>query len=482
MLFQNLLKRVVSNNTGFKLVLLWCLTWLCLSSFHFPYEHSHAFVLKTGYAANRSDASVSVTFDEIGLEYRNIQTMLEDIRNANSSGSQAENAWKYVIENSFHCTPVTQGNWLHHPEVFINSVGFGLCDDQASVLAALWNALGFESRIWDLNGKHVIAEVNDGTEWKVYDPDLHCFFTKKDNSVASYRNLISNTPLVYKSYHLRRTIQYLLEDDNCNPQVKEAYSDDMRVFYRTDKDNSNITLQQLSYQKNISEKIVLPQLSELNFMQSNYFHIDDGLPVKNFIKITLLPGAKGILYLPLMPLGCKGNFRFEKSEQQFSVSGVFAFNYESFLIDSFIVTEVKDTSVIYFLANGIKTTGAYANCQQFAYEDLKPVMKQMKHLGRDDRLEAFLGIQEIPDTLFSKLRNFTCYLDSLHPKMNSQNDFGKVYFDFEKMVYLREPRDKSVYKNFLNDFFNNDKGHKPKGKAPINWNIITVLCYAISNQ
>ena len=220
--------------------LLWCLVPLLFTTFRFPDDRDDSPDLTSVFDSSSFSSSIAFSFEEMGLEYRDMQAMTDDIRNMNSTGGEAHAAWKYLIENSFHYQSVTENDWLHHPEVFINSVGFGICGDQASVLAALWRAMGFEARIWDLNGEHVVAEVNDGSGWKIFDSDLGCFFTKKDNSIASYRDLASSAPLLFNSYRPKKTVMTLLEDGNCNPEFREAHANDVRRYYRAGKNGGRI--------------------------------------------------------------------------------------------------------------------------------------------------------------------------------------------------------------------------------------------------
>lgn len=434
---------------------------------------SSSSALKKVFASN-----TVLSFEKLGLEYRGMPELLQEIACSHRTDSLAEAAWRYVVENSFHHPSVTENNWLHHPEVFFNSIGFGLCGDQAAVLAALWKAMRFQVRIWSLNKEHVVAEVNDGRGWKVFDPDLKCFFTRADNTIASYEDLVSDVPLHFHSYHPRTTILTLLEDGSINHRFRQAYADDIRRFYRAGT-NADITQQQLCYPSYISGHIVMPVESALNFLQSDAFHIDDGLPVKNIIKIILFPGAKGVLYLPLMPLGCEGNFRFIKTGQDIQIAGTYAFDYSSIQIDSFLVSGVGDTSAIYFLANGIRAVAHTSSFQRLDYSAVKPFIKPA---GEGSRMEAFLNITEINDTLFSKLRSFTAYLSALNPSLNTPEDFECIYYDFNKMVYNRHIVNDDSHLTFFKGFLDDNSGYHPNRSPLDNWNLVTMLCYAISAE
>lgn len=294
--------------------------------------------------------------------------MVNEIFGMSSARTPAMNAWIYVAENTHGGRwRLTESNWQHHPEIFINSIGFGWCDDRASVLAALWKAMGYQSQIWSLQG-HVVPEVNDGSGWQVFDPEMNCYFVNENNKVASYHDLASSAALVLYLYHPVNSVKYLFEEDNFNRLSKTEYEQWLRAYYTTRDDNQDVTQWHLAFQKHISDKIVLPHLSELDFIQMPDYHFEEVLPVKNLIKITLFPGAKGILYLPLVPVGCSGNFTYAKAGKKISVAGVSAFDYNSCPVDSFMINSVKDTSVVCFLANGVKASGDFNELRQSAYD------------------------------------------------------------------------------------------------------------------
>jgi hypothetical protein len=100
------------------------------------------------------------------------------------------------------------------PSLFINTVGGGLCDDRASVLVRLWQALGYKARVIGLEG-HVVAEVFAEGKWMMFDPDLRLFYTDQ-NGVMSVQDIERN-PSVTRDGPLRGRAEYrhyLSEGDN----------------------------------------------------------------------------------------------------------------------------------------------------------------------------------------------------------------------------------------------------------------------------
>lgn len=59
--------------------------------------------------------------------------------------------------------------------LYLNSMGFGYCDDVANVLSSLCAAAGYQTRVWELNG-HVVCEVYNNGRWELYDADLRTLY------------------------------------------------------------------------------------------------------------------------------------------------------------------------------------------------------------------------------------------------------------------------------------------------------------------
>jgi Big-like domain-containing protein/putative type II/III system pilus formation protein/transglutaminase superfamily protein len=66
--------------------------------------------------------------------------------------------WRYVRDRTYHYDPLTASNWQHDPLLFLNSVGFGYCEDVTAVLASLARRAGYTARAWALNG-YIVPEV-----------------------------------------------------------------------------------------------------------------------------------------------------------------------------------------------------------------------------------------------------------------------------------------------------------------------------------
>jgi hypothetical protein len=91
--------------------------------------------------------------------------------------------------------PFTDKKWQHNPHLLLNSLGFGQCDDYSSLLVQLWEELGFEARVFALEG-HVVSEVKIKGKWQMYDATYGVYYVNTENQIASVQDLATNSKLV----------------------------------------------------------------------------------------------------------------------------------------------------------------------------------------------------------------------------------------------------------------------------------------------
>ena len=135
-----------------------------------------------------------------GLFFRNEDDLKTHIEKSKSDSEAIEiSAWRFVKDHTYFEEPLTDTNWIHGSAIFLNSLGFGYCDDKAAALAFLWERLGFFSRVWSLGG-HVVPEVHDGNWWRMYDPEYEVYYRLPDGSTASVAELEATPALIRYGY------------------------------------------------------------------------------------------------------------------------------------------------------------------------------------------------------------------------------------------------------------------------------------------
>ena len=165
-------------------------------TFSLAANETHDSVLLT----NESTITARFTMRFNGNISVNTQDLVEQIRAYEVPGEpdmpDYEKAYHYLMEFHSHDRPVSGKTWMHEPSLYLNSIGAGLCDDAASALKLIWNAMGYEARVWLLSG-HVVSEVYTGERWEMYDADLRLVYYNDDMQVAGVEELMQNPHYIY---------------------------------------------------------------------------------------------------------------------------------------------------------------------------------------------------------------------------------------------------------------------------------------------
>ena len=103
--------------------------------------------------------------------------------------------WRFVRDSTYHFPVVSFEQWVLASGPTLNSFGFGLCSNVASVVVQVAQAAGFEARARSLNG-HVVPEILVAGAWQMYDPDLSVYYYKADGTVAGVDELIADPSLI----------------------------------------------------------------------------------------------------------------------------------------------------------------------------------------------------------------------------------------------------------------------------------------------
>ncbi len=218
-------------------------------------------------------------------------------------------AWRYVFERTRHDWPLSAGMFLHQPDMFLRSVGAGLCDDVSSALYWIWTGMGYESRVRSLEG-HVVPEVKIDGRWEDYDPDFGVFYVNREGLVAGVDELAADPKLI---------TQPLLP---MVPLWSTAYSQYLADIYASTSDNF----------------IYPPYTAPLQAMLGNQFPIAAGgyldvlanatitLPTWGGGTVTLAPmrlwlppGYTGTLNLPMVLADVAGDASMRMLDRQIDV-------------------------------------------------------------------------------------------------------------------------------------------------------------------
>jgi hypothetical protein len=141
-------------------------------------------------------AHISIAID--GYLFRDKSQMLDYIAGIPpmlEGEADYRKAWRFLTARGYFYTPYTGSDQQHDPLLFVNSLGYGYCDDFASVLATIWQWQGYESRVWWMTG-HVVPEIRVGDRWMMFDADLGVFYTDRSGGVGSVEELSLDPQLI----------------------------------------------------------------------------------------------------------------------------------------------------------------------------------------------------------------------------------------------------------------------------------------------
>lgn len=306
---------------------------------------------------NNTNQPLELAPAEASLNFVGLEEVLEEVRQnaAQKQISLSVSAWEYVLENTTYFVPLGEELWYGAPQYMLNSTRFGWCSSRATLLANILTALEQPSRLWFLEG-HAVAETLVDGQWQVYDADQGVYFTDSSGRVLSYENLCQ--PLMgtvkINYYSNKVTPLYLLHYGGSDTLVAGGY---IHNLYRTTEDNlldDNATVPAAV------PNLVLPSYSSL------YYLVYDSLKhpiVKRVVAVKLSPGSSGEFVMPLVPIGVSGKARISLSEgitHSFEgtlvpVAATLLFGYSGHIrLDT-----VKDTTTVYFLANGVGMLNGY---------------------------------------------------------------------------------------------------------------------------
>ena len=327
-----------------------------------------------------------------------------------------QSAWQFVVENTFTVLPAyTTENWQHEPLLFLNSIGGGLCDDRASVLAAIWRAQGDSSRVIGLEG-HVVPEIYKNNKWQMYDPSLEIFYCDSNSLILSVGEIENSPERIFLSDCNHAKLNSLFHKKN-------SISNYFLSLYVSKENNKDVTDWHLDYQSYLND-FVLPSYSTLQIL----FDKENNL---TSICVKLNISSNGKLQIPLVPYIAKGIFEFTIQNEKISTNGT---NYqfpEKKFVNEIYIEKVLQASEIHYLVN--------------------PKLKYLKHQNNIDikateplETKVFYSFEQ-SNILFGKAELF----------FNLKSNQNNTHFDVISSSNS-EILDSELLKEQFSSFLNND--------------------------
>jgi len=208
-----------------------CLGFLFPGTYSLPLASGKNPRLHSLLLTNTGSSSAAFTLKVNGNLSVNLADLIAQIRAMpDAPGFPGEpdyrKAWRYQSTHRYHSRPLTASPWQHNPCFILNSLGFSLCDDDASCLGMLWTNMGYPVRIWGLSG-HVVSEVFAGGRWQLFDGTESVYYhLNAAHDVAGYYDLVANPSLISQPI---------------DPFGPDAWAYTVSNLYATTADNLNVT-------------------------------------------------------------------------------------------------------------------------------------------------------------------------------------------------------------------------------------------------
>jgi hypothetical protein len=267
-------------------------------------------------------------------------------------------AWLWVMDNGYHWDPYTGLSWQHSPAVYMNSMGFGYCDDVTAVYSLIMDHAGYQTRAWDIQG-HVMPEVRVGDHWQIYDPDLRALYVDASGNLMGYNDVIeyqadysfvdtlSSSPYgqVFESFGM--------------PKASHAYSDVVLDLYQ---DNNNYSFNYATFNPALPTDLLfeLPPDSTISFAQgveplkSLY---NTNVPRYGIVTVDFDAVQNFEFTTPLVPYDVSGNGTVTIGATTYAIGSPQLDNLlagRSSYIDRMTVTTTGDGNSISYLLNGTR--------------------------------------------------------------------------------------------------------------------------------
>lgn len=260
-------------------------------------------------------------------------------------------AWRFVSAKIKFSKPLTDENWIHSPQLMINSVGNGFCDDLSSALSLLWRKQGYNSRVWSLGG-HVVPEVFTNNAWHMYDPLYQVYYYNNKNVIAGVEELAKNPELITQLNNLppiknQSVVAYAL-----------AHSQKTALLYATDTNNTvnnwfdkDITTPVSDFTIPGGATLKFPDSREAN-MPADCNHFS---PTYTLLSLHIVSKHNTAAGIPLIvhSIEGKGNIRLDNKEFEINSQELNTYLKNNIVLGKNLVfsgTTVNAT--VYFLVNG----------------------------------------------------------------------------------------------------------------------------------
>lgn len=271
-------------------------------------------------------------------------------------------SWRFVIKHMDFFRNPLQSSEIHHPLVLLNSLGYGQCDDLATLLYFIWKKQGFNARIWSL-GKHVVPEVFNNGKWQMYDPAFHVYYLNRTGRPASVEELTADNQLILNPL---KTIT-INEKNNMDPSILDSLRYGMSVcqHYLSDKEHfenkfyyNTFDINEFMMQIPPGANVTIPVYEPGLLIQTDWI-LQQDRNNNYYLKLKIPAHSHGIIKIPLILTAVEGDIILKSAADK---NRIYAFSGERSthleIIDTclYITGTNKDAQLYYKLPETFKNT------------------------------------------------------------------------------------------------------------------------------
>jgi|GEM_PF-4103488 len=328
-----------------------------ISATYFEKSHTLSFSKdSTVHILNKGDepAELSIHLNDLSVnDFEELLVKVRALKDEFEGEAEVRKAWRYVAANLDFINPVSQSVLFNEPLLLLNSIGYGQCDDFASVLKSIWEHMGYEARLVNVRD-HVVAEVKVDGHWEMYDAFEYVYYLNRNDQVASTMELRADSTLIVDPQIRIGVLSWMSAENyfrylkRYSSEAVERYCTIRPFLYKDGYDAKETFRIRLWPGCKMEFPVYSPDPVVKRMVASNnVYH-------KKYIRFTIPKGWKGEFQTPFLITSVHGDGDIilnNKKKVLGDISVKFDYEHIQYLPLSFKVIDTRSDIVVYCMMN-----------------------------------------------------------------------------------------------------------------------------------